>query len=82
MYSDGMLGNRAIYDGLAPMTTAVFNYMRPENAAAYKQAQLFPWINEYWENPDLDVSKKDQVSNSLIAYMSQAKGFKAARFKS
>lgn len=81
MYADGMLGNRAIFDGLAPMTTAVFNYMRPEGVAAYKQSQLYPWINQYWENPDNDVAPEDQVNNALLTFVSQAKGFKKERFK-
>ena len=81
MYADGMLGNKAIFDGLAPLTTAVFNYMRPENAPAYKQAQLFPWINEYWENPDFEPTPEEKVNNALLSFVSQAKGFSKERFK-
>lgn len=81
MYADGMLGNRAVFDGIAPLTTAVFNYMRPENVGAYKQSQIFPWINQYWENPDNDVGPDEQVNNALLSFVSQAKGFKKERFK-
>ena len=81
MYADGMLGNRAIFDGLAPLTTAIFNYMRAEGAPAYKQSQLFPWINEYWSNPDLEPTQEEQVNQSLLTYISQAKGFSKERFK-
>lgn len=81
MYADGMLGNKAIFDGLAPLTTAIFNYMRAEGAPAYKQSQLFPWINEYWLNPDLEPTPQEQVNNSLLAYVTQAKGFSKERFK-
>jgi hypothetical protein len=81
MYADGMLGNKAIFDGLAPLTTAVFNYMRPEGVAAYKQHALFPWINEYWQNPDLEPTPEEQVNNALLSFVSQAKGFSKERFK-
>jgi hypothetical protein len=81
MFADGMLGNRSIYDALAPLTTAVFNYIRPEGVPAYKQKQLFPWINEYLENPDLDPTPEEQVNHALLSFVSQAKGFSKERFK-
>lgn len=81
MYADGMLGNRAMFDTLAPLTTGVFNYMRPEGAPAYKQKQMFPWINEYWENPDHEPSVKEKINDSLLTFMTQAQGFSMDRFK-
>ena len=81
MYADGMLGNKAIFDALAPITTALFNYIRPEHSAPYKVEQIFPWINEYSKNPDHEPSPEEQVSSSLLAYIAQAKGFKKDRFK-
>ena len=81
MYADGMLGNRAIFDGLAPLTTGVFNYMRGENSPAYKQEQIFPWINEYWDNPDFELSPEDQANQALLTFVTTAKGFSTERFK-
>jgi hypothetical protein len=81
MYADGMLGNRGKYDSIAPLTAGVFNYIRPEGAPAYKPDQMFPWVGEYFINPDLEPTKEEQVSNSLMAYMAQAKGFSKERFK-
>lgn len=81
MYADGMLGNRGTFDAIAPLTTGVFNYMRAEGAPAYKQSQLFPWINEYWENPDLEPTPQDQINTALLTYVTQAKGFSKERFK-
>ncbi|MGI9162840.1 MAG: hypothetical protein ACR2JI_07985 [Mycobacterium sp.] len=81
MYADGMLGNKAIFDGLAPLTTAIFNYMRPESAPAYKQTAIFPWINEYSINPDFEPTNEEQVNNALLTFVSQAKGFSKERFK-
>lgn len=81
MYADGMLGNRAVFDSMAPITSGVFNYIRPAGSPAYKTDQIFPWINEYWSNPDTEPTKDEQVSNSLLGYISQAKGFSLERFK-
>lgn len=81
MYADGMLGNRAVFDSIAPLTAGVFNYIRPQGTPAYKSNDLFLWINEYWLNPDNEPTKDEQVSNSLLAYIAQAKGFSQERFK-
>jgi hypothetical protein len=81
MYADGMLGNKAIFDALAPLTTAVFNYMRAANSPAAKVDQIFPWINEYAKNPDAEMPSEKAVSNSLLGFVSQAKGFDIKRFK-
>lgn len=81
MFADGMLGNKGIFDALGPVTTAVFNYMRPQNAAAYRQDQIFPCINEYANNPDFEQSPTDAVNSNLLGYVMNAKGFKPERFK-
>jgi hypothetical protein len=77
MYSDGVLGGKGVYDAISPLTTAVFNYMRPTGASAYKSTQIFPWVVEYEQNPDLDESK---AQNGLIGFMSRAQGFNMERF--
>ena len=81
MYADGMLGNKGIFDALGPVTTAVFNYMRPQNTAAYRLDQIFPCINEYANNPDFEPTPQKAVSNNLLGYVMQAKGFKLEKFK-
>lgn len=82
MYADGMLGSKAIYDAIAPLTTAVFNYMRAEGQPAFRQDRLFPWIEEYWRNPDHDPEPQQAVSDGLKTYIMYAKGFAKERFKS
>lgn len=81
MYAEGMLGNKAIFDALAPITAAVFNYMRSEGAPPYKTDAIFPWINDYLKNPDNEPNDNEKVNNSLLTYVSQAKGYKQERFK-
>jgi len=77
MYADGMLGNKGIYDSISPLTTAVFNHIRPSGAPSYRQEQMFPWINEYSTHPDNDFT----ASDGLLLFMSQAPGFSMERMK-
>ena len=77
MYADGLLGQRAAYESLTPLTTAVFNYMRKEGAPAYKSTQIFPWVLEYDRNPDEEI---DGSQDSLKLFMTQAPGFKMEYF--
>ena len=78
MYADGLLGNRAIYNALTPITTALYNYMRAPNTRAYKSSEIFPWIESYSINPDIE---DNSVNNSLLLFMTQAPNFKMDRFK-
>lgn len=81
MYADGLLGNKGIFDALTPLTAAIFNYLRADNATAIKSSEIFPWVHEYSVDPSNDVDPDMQVSNALIGWMSQAKGFQMNRFK-
>lgn len=78
MYADGLLGSRSVYEALTPLTTAVFNYMRPPNGPQYKSTQIFPWVIEYDQNPDLD---QDKTQAGLMAFMTSAPGFSMERIK-
>lgn len=80
MYAEGMLGNKGIFDALAPISAAVFNYFRAEGQMPYKTEAIFPWINDYFRNPDFEPSEKEQVSTNLLGFMAQAKGFSKERF--
>lgn len=81
MYGDGILGGRGVYDAMTPITTALFNYIRSSNAPAFKSDNIFPWIVEYQQNPDLEPDEKEKVNNALLVYMSQAPNFNMERFK-
>lgn len=81
MYADGILGNRGIFDALAPLTAAVFNYFRPPNSPSFRIDQIYPWVHEYSVNPDTEPTPEEKASNGLLVFMSQAQGFDAARFQ-
>jgi hypothetical protein len=80
MYAEGMLGNKGIFDALAPISAAVFNYFRAEGQPPYKTESIFPWIVEYFKNPDFEPNPEQQVSSNLLGFMAQAKGFNKERF--
>ena len=76
MFSDGLLGGKGMFDSMAPITAAIFNYLRPAQASAVRSADIFPWVEEYEKNPDLEPDVADKISNNLLAFMTQAPGFK------
>ena len=80
MYTDGLLGNKGIFEALTPVTAAVFNYMRNPGTPAIKVNEVFPWVIEYSTNPDNDTSPAQAASNGLLGFASQAKGFAINRF--
>ena len=80
MYGDGVLGGRAVYDALTPLTTAVFNYIRKPESTPFKADGIFPWVNEYNKNPELELTEEDKTNQALLVFMSQAPGFKMERF--
>lgn len=82
MFADGMLGNKGIFDAVAPLTAGVFNYLRAQNSQPYKTTDIFPHIVEYSVNPDYELTDKEKVNEALLVFMSQANGFKMERFKS
>jgi hypothetical protein len=81
MYADGLLGNKGIFDALTPITTAVYNYFRSAQSPTIHAADIFPWVQEYSINPDTEPTQEEKVNNSLLAFMSQAQGFKPELFK-
>ena len=80
MYADGMLGNKGIYDAITPLTTAIFNYLRASGAPQFTPDSIFPWINEYSTDPDLDPTPVEKVNDSLLTFISQAQGFDMKNF--
>ena len=81
MYSDGLLGNKGIFDALTPITTAIFNYLRNSGAKPFKPTEIFPWVHEYSVDPDTEPTQEELVNQGLLTFMSQAQGFDMGRFK-
>jgi hypothetical protein len=76
MYGDGLLGGRGVFDAILPLTQGVFNYMSAPGTPAIKPTQIFPWVIEYDQNPDLE---DDLGQTGLLAFLTQAPGFSMER---
>ena len=80
MYADGLVGNYGILTQIATLTNGVFNYMRPANSPAYKLANILGNAYDYIYPPLSDEQQKAAVNDSLIAFVSRAKGFDKTKF--
>jgi hypothetical protein len=78
MYSDGVIGNGLVIETLGNLTAGVYNYMRSSSSQAYTLKNIIGRSYEYLYPPQ-DTTKS--VNESLLAYVSQAKGFNPNRFK-
>lgn len=81
MYADGVLGNHGVIQMLATLTSGVFNYMRAANAAPYRIESVLGAMSDYLYPPLPEEYKKEQANQQLLAFMTQAPGFNADRFK-
>lgn len=79
MYADGVIGNRAIVQTLGSLTAAVYNYMREPNKPAYDLKQVIG--SRFYDYIYPPQNSTEAVNNSLLAYISQARGFNKNRFK-
>lgn len=81
MYADGVIGNFGLLTQMATLTNGVFNYMRGANSPAYKLANILGSAYDYIYPPLPPEFQKEAVSNSLLAFMSQAQGFDKSKFE-
>lgn len=81
MFADGMIGNRKLIEVLGSLTAGVFNYLRTPNSSPYKLANIIGSSYNYLYPPLSPEQLKEQASENLLAFMTQAPGFKADMFK-
>lgn len=82
MYGDGIIGNHRVIELLGTLIAGVFSYIRdPAKSAPYKLANIIGSAYDYIYPPMSPEDQKAAVSSSLLAFMSQAPGFKEDRFK-
>ena len=81
MYADGMIGNHQSLYLLSTLIAGVFNYMRPATAPAYSVGKILGPSYEYIFPPVPEEYKKEQASQQLLLFMTQAPGFSKDRFK-
>jgi len=68
LYHDGLIGNFGIIETLGNLTAGVYNYLRSENAPAYKLKDIIPSVYEYIYPPISDEAKKQDINDKLIAF--------------
>lgn len=78
MYADGMIGNRVILETLGNLTAGVYNYMRSNNHKVYTLRDIIGKSYDYIYPPQ---DNTESVNGALLAFVSQAKGFKPELFK-
>lgn len=82
MYGDGLVGNQKTIELLGTLIAGVFNYIRDSSKTTpYKLANIIGSAYDYIYPPLSPEEQKAAVSNSLLAFMSQAPGFEKDRFK-
>ena len=68
--NDGLIGNKAVINTLGYLTTAVFNYMRPQNASAYNLQNILGVMHDYIYKPLTDEEKRQLANQRLLEFMS------------
>lgn len=81
MYADGVIGTHKTIELLSTLINGVFNYMRPAGAPPYQLGKIMGSSYDYLYPPLSPEQKKQAVSDSLMAFMSQAPGFTKDKFK-
>ena len=82
LYGDGIIGNQKMIELLGTLIAGVFNYIRdPAKTTPYQLANIIGSAYDYIYPPLPPEVKKQQVSNNLLGFMSQAPGFKKDKFK-
>lgn len=74
MYADGLIGNRGTLEVLGALTAGIYNYLRAEGQKAYKLQDIIPRAYDYIYPPLTEQEKKEQVNQSLLAFMQAAPG--------
>lgn len=80
MYADGLIGNRSLVQLLGALTNGVFNYLRAQGTTAYTLSNIIGNAYDYIYPPLTAEQKRQQANEQLLAFISQAPGFKAERF--
>ena len=69
MYADGLIGNRGILEVLGVLTAGQFNKMLPKGSAPYTLEKIIPRAHDYLYPPLDEATKKERISQSLMAFM-------------
>ena len=74
MLHDGIIGNKSVLLALSALTTGNLNSKLKQGAKPYTMRDVVPMAHDYIIPPLSDEERKQQISQQLIGYMSQAPG--------
>lgn len=72
MFSDGMIGNKAVLLALSTLTTGNLNSKLKKEASPYKMEGVLPSTHEYIVPPLTDEEKLAQKNRQLMAFMASS----------
>lgn len=72
--NDGLIGNKVVINTLGYLTTAVFNYMRSQNAPSYSLQGILGIMHDYIYKPLSDEEKRQMANQRLLEFMTMKPG--------
>lgn len=72
LYNDGIIGNFGILETLGNLTAGIYNYLRSSNSKPYTLQDIIPTAYDYIYPPKSEEEKREQASQSLLAFVMQA----------
>lgn len=72
MFSDGIIGNKAVLLALSTLTTGNLNAKLKQGVPPFLMSQVLPSTHEYIIPPLTEEQQAEQVNNSLKAFMASA----------
>lgn len=74
MFSDGMLGPKAVLLALSSLTTGNLNSKLKQGSSPYRIEHVLPSTHDYIHPPLTQEEQQRLVNKQLLAFMSQAPG--------
>lgn len=74
MLSDGMIGNKAVLLALSSLTTGNLNAKIQKTAKPFRMEDILPSTHDYIVPPLTEEQKREQVNNSLLAFIAMKPG--------
>ena len=81
MYHAGIIGNLGLLEVLGTLTAGQFNKMLPKGKAPFKLKDIIPNTYDYLYPPPTEQDKKEQASQSLLAFAMMSPDAPAHLFK-
>jgi hypothetical protein len=81
MYHAGIIGNLGLLEVLGTLTAGQFNKVLSKGKAPYQLKNIIPHAYDYLYPPQTEQNKKEQASQSLLAFAMMSPNAPAHLFK-